>query len=55
MNSLCCIARHVLMRFYAEGESTKKYAIDIAKKYGVDANELKAEIVNNLKGKKIRL
>jgi hypothetical protein len=52
MNNLCCIARHVLYRFYGVGESTKQYAIEVAAKYGVDANDLKQEVINQMKGEK---
>ncbi len=52
MKNICCLARHVLYRFYGEAESAKQYAIELAKKYGVDANELKQEVVNQMKGVK---
>lgn len=51
MTKLCCIARHVLGKFYSEGESAKDYSIDAAKKYGVDVNELKREVFKQLKEK----
>ena len=49
MKNICCIARHVLYRFYGAGESAKQYAIELAKKYGVDANELKQEVIKQMK------
>lgn len=50
MKNLCCLARHVLYRFYTEGESAKQYAIDVAKKYQVDANDLKQAVIERMKG-----
>lgn len=49
MKNICCIACHVLYRFYGAGESAKQNAIELAKKYGVDANELKQEVIKQMK------
>lgn len=49
MKNICCLARHVLCKFYGKGESVKEYAIKIAKRYEVDVNDLKQEIINQRK------
>ena len=44
MSQICCLSRHVLYRFYGEGEYAKQYVIELAKKYKVDVNELREAV-----------
>ena len=39
-----CAARHVLMRFYAQGEKPTDYAKKVASRYDLDVKELWEEV-----------
>ena len=39
-----CAARHVLMRFYQQGEKPTDYAKKVASRYQLDVNELWEEV-----------
>jgi len=44
MNNLHDLARHVVMKYYAPGESAKDYCAKVATRYKVDLTELIAEV-----------
>lgn len=52
MRQICCIARHVLYRFYGADESAKQYVIELAKNYKVDVNELREAVKLRLNKKR---